>query len=570
MLSEILRLYDTQPAAYWTTALLATCAMFGWIAWVSTPRGQAWSTRAQALGTGLMLLVVIFAWRWPPLFGSQEFNPDESQLIAGALTLKQDPVFWRSVDGTTSGPLNFYALLPVHALGVPLDYFTARLSGLLMVWGAFWALYALLRHEFSAGATLIGLAPGWTMIAVVTDRDFIHYSSEHFSVLLVAVSAWLLWRAHCLRLPGQPFARLPWLSAGLLMGMLPWAKLQSSPLAATLAAWGTYLALTASDLPWWVRVREVAVLAAAALATSVFFFASILGYGLWEHFYTCYIENNLIYASTDFTIQDSVRKLEMLSSITHSVHALAVAPLMALGIGVISWFLRPRWPNTLLWPGLAFVAVALATAIAPRQGFQHYLLYVIPVLAWLGAVAYAEVMRVLDHPSKRVAWSIAFVLLGTGSLIANRTRLTDFPPLGMLQQSWEEPFSPQGKLIRAHKRPGDAIAVWGWDCQVYVEARLPHATREAHSTRQLWDSPQRETYYRPRYMADLKANRPAFFVDATGGDAFFFYDRPRWQHETFPELRAYIAEHYVLMEDFVRSRVYLRKDRYREYYGEVP
>ena len=61
-------------------------------------------TFAERLLEDLFLL----AWRWPFLLQASEYNPDESQLLAGALTLTRDPVFWRSVDGTTSGPLNFY------------------------------------------------------------------------------------------------------------------------------------------------------------------------------------------------------------------------------------------------------------------------------------------------------------------------------------------------------------------------------------------------------------------------------------------------------------------------------
>lgn len=570
MFSDILLLFDTHPAAYWTIAGLGSAVMAGWTAFSFSHRGKKMSPRSHAIVTGVVLFLSLLAWRWPPLFGNHEFNPDESQLLAGALTLKQDPVFWRSVDGTTSGPLNFYALLPLHAFGLPLDYFVARLSGLLMIWGTLWGLYALLRCEFDPGLVLTGLGPGWAMAAAMTDWDFIHYSSEHLSILLIALSSWLLWRSHRRRNTGLPFDRMSWISAGLLMGMLPWAKLQSAPLAATLAVWGTCLALAARDLPWLVRLREVAVLAAAALATSVFFFGSILGHDLWEHFYKCYIENNLIYASSDFTLKDSVLKLEMLCAITHSFHSLVVGPAAALLVWIASGLVRPRWPNTLFWPLLALLAVSIMAVITPRQGFQHYLLYVIPPLAALGALLFAEVARFLHDSKKCVVWGVAFTLLGVGSLFANRVRIPQIAPVGQMAQSWNEPFSPPSKLIRSYKRAGDSIAVWGWDCQVYVEARLPQATREAHSTRQLWASSQRDDYYRPRYMADLKESRPAFFVDATGRYAFFFDDRSRWQHETFLELREYIAAHYVLTEDFGRSRVYIRNDRYHEYHGENP
>ncbi|MEZ4905561.1 MAG: hypothetical protein R2822_29255 [Spirosomataceae bacterium] len=55
-------------------------------------------------------LLVIFM-RLPILVFNQEINPDESQMIAHALTLKQFPVYWQSVDGTTIGPLDNYLLV---------------------------------------------------------------------------------------------------------------------------------------------------------------------------------------------------------------------------------------------------------------------------------------------------------------------------------------------------------------------------------------------------------------------------------------------------------------------------
>lgn len=94
-----------------------------------------------------------------------------------------------------------------------------------------------------------------------------------------------------------------------------------------------------------------------------------------------------------------------------------------------------------------------------------------------------------------------------------------------------------------------------------METGLPHATREAHSTRQRWDSPQRDNYYRPGYFQDLTARTPTFFVDAVGLKAFFFHDRDHSAHETFPDLRDYVAANYVMLEDFEHLRLFIRKDR---------
>src|SRR5215207_2009845 len=66
--------------------------------------GPAEVPRRTNWGDALVIFLFLLAWRWPFLLVAGEFNPDESQLIAGAITLAHDPVFWRSVDGTTSGP----------------------------------------------------------------------------------------------------------------------------------------------------------------------------------------------------------------------------------------------------------------------------------------------------------------------------------------------------------------------------------------------------------------------------------------------------------------------------------
>jgi hypothetical protein len=132
---------------------------------------------------------------------------------------------------------------------------------------------------------------------------------------------------------------------------------------------------------------------------------------------------------------------------------------------------------------------------------------------------------------------------------------------GQFYESWRQPHGEAGKLIRSHRQPGDRLAVWGWHNQIYVETALPQATRESHSTRQLWESSQRDTYYRPRYMEDLNRNEPAFFVDAVGPGAFYFNDRDEFGHELFEELRSYIAAHYTLINDFGKLRVFFRNDR---------
>src|SRR5262249_47968964 len=87
-------------------------------------------------GWGLLVFLLLFAGRWPGFFRTREYNLDESHLLAGAMTLRHDFLFWRSVDGGTGGPLDFYALMPAGWLLGSDNYVSARLTALLLLAGA--------------------------------------------------------------------------------------------------------------------------------------------------------------------------------------------------------------------------------------------------------------------------------------------------------------------------------------------------------------------------------------------------------------------------------------------------
>ena len=161
MLKSLFQWLDLHPGSYWVLATMATLMLVARLGLTlgreareppAPPRGPDWRD-------AVVLFLFILAWRWPFLLVAYEYNPDESQLIAGAMTLVRDPVFWRAVDGHTAGPLDFYALLPLHALGVPLDYFNIRLTGLLLTWLTLFLAQRLFRTFAPPLAAQLAILP---------------------------------------------------------------------------------------------------------------------------------------------------------------------------------------------------------------------------------------------------------------------------------------------------------------------------------------------------------------------------------------------------------------------------
>jgi hypothetical protein len=122
------------------------------------------------------------------------------------------------------------------------------------------------------------------------------------------------------------------------------------------------------------------------------------------------------------------------------------------------------------------------------------------------------------------------------------------------------PRTDAAEAIDRLKHPGDSLAIWGWRPELYVDTQLPQATREAHTDGQLHVGPQRE-YFRARFLADLRASQPAFFVDAIGEGDFIHRDLVHEGHESFLELDAYVRQNYVLATGAEPIRVYVQRAR---------
>src|SRR5437764_13920847 len=133
MLFNLLSWLDASPAHYW----LVACLTFGFavvlaLMAVCFPRTQGWWQHPIIFSVAM--LIVLLAFRWPLIFDNRQYpDPDESQFIAGALTLRHDPVFWLSVHGTTHGPLVQWPLL-LASFVRRLDFTTARTISTLLVW----------------------------------------------------------------------------------------------------------------------------------------------------------------------------------------------------------------------------------------------------------------------------------------------------------------------------------------------------------------------------------------------------------------------------------------------------
>ncbi len=557
MLKQIFNYLDHHPHAYWLMAATTVPVVVFWILDGLRRDRRPAPSRSIAIGwTVCTVLFCLLAWRWPYLLSATEYNPDESQFIAGAITLTHDPVFWRSVDGTTSGPLNFYALLPLHWAGLPLDYFSARLTSLLLIGVALVFSYASLRTRYDRTSARLGILPAIAFFSLVHEWDFVHYSSEYVSLALVAASVYFLLRSQA----ATRYSRLCLIAGGMIAGLLPWAKLQATPIAGVLVIWGCGLCLRASQ-PISARRRAVALLAGTAAAPTVLAMAALFASNQWGTFERGYLLQNFYYVAAARPLWESIGAL-----IRASTETLLLPVFFFTEFILISWCLlmhlrRRTRPDALFMLGLLATITATVCVAVPRRGFLHYALFLtVPLLLW-GSAAFAEIWRTMPVLPSRRRFAGVLTLL---ALIAScGLRINQGLPdmMGQFSDHWRHPRSAAGNIIHAFARPGDRLTVWGWLPRLYVESALPQGTRIGYSYLSMMPSPLRD-YHRDEFMRDLRSNQPTFFVDAVGPESYYFLERAVYAHETFPELDEYIRKHYLLIADLGYARTYYRRDAF--------
>jgi hypothetical protein len=504
------------------------------------------------------VVLVLLAWRWPYLCAQHELSPDESQQIAGAITLLRDPVFWRSVDGHTAGPVNFYLLTIPHLLGGSVGYTSTRAIGLLLVAITLFSAYRLSLHaKFGEATARLGILPALLFFALAVHWDYVHFSTEHVPIALLSASCWLLAEAAKARRAGAANGYA--FAAGLLAGLAPWAKLQVVPAVAAIAVCSLGTAY------WAKRYFRFAAFATGTVLPTVGFVALAAGTDQLHVLWQSYISNNAGYVQQGggwwLTVQQFAQVLQddpgYPAFFCYSVVSACVATLLWLCWDRRSWGVP-----------LACMAcsIALFIIIVPGRAFPHYLLLSIVPLTALSAMVLEQLSR--DPLRSSLLWCLISAAL-VPTLWFLGCRLKEPRPY-RLENLASPRAGPQHEVVAEVRRfaaAGDTLGMWGWYPEYYVTAKLPQATRDAHTQRLIEDSPNRRDNL-DRYLTDLKRSQPAVFIDAVGPNSFGYQDRGRYAHETVPELRKWIRENYRLIRDVGIARIYVRTDRLPHGYAQ--
>lgn len=552
--------FDAHPSLYGWFVCAAVALAVGPILLACLQPDPASATRSD-WRWGAVILTVLTAGRWPSWFYTRGLNPDESHLITGAFTLRHDPMFWRSVDGASAGPLDFFALWPVGWLHGADDYFSARVTACLLLALALLFAHQTLALVFGRLVARVGTFSTVCFTAFTLSPNFAHYSSELAALPPLAAAVLLAVRRF--------FNHADWrwnLLGGALLGAVPFAKLQAAPPALFVGlAWiAGEIVLARSRRETSALPRRLAALVGSALAPSLLVAVALSATGQWTHAYIPYLAHNLHYVGTE--ILSFSANLQTMFSFSAQEGGLLL-PWLFGGLLCLAGALllrRAAAPCTLAFVGFVALLFFLSvfSVLLPGRPFLHYcqLLVVPSALLFGSAFGLATAPAPAGESARRPrALLCAGLVVSSGFLLAVRVPAST-PHVGQLAFWRDHPQERLAAALAQLSAPDEAIAIWGWANHLYVEARRREATRSIQSEPLILDSPHLD-YYRRRYLDDLRTSRPPVFLDASAPGGFLF-TTPEFRHEViFPELAAHVRSHYTLIAEAQGHRIYLRNDR---------
>jgi hypothetical protein len=528
----------------------------------------------------LVLALGLVFFRLPSVTVWTTFIEDEAAFISGAFALSYDPVFWDSVQSTSSGPLNYYFLLLARLMGLPLDFFGARLFTAIVFCGLVALHYVLVRQLFGDSLARLGTMPVWALLTFLSASDILGYQSEVVPIVLFQLTTFFLlcwwtgpmdsWRA--------------WSSlalSGFFLGCLPWAKFQAVPAGLSVA----FLVMAVIALRNLVTGKRIALgnllvlLAAGLLPTAlVFFYAYCLN--VWNDMWISYIYWNFSFAS------QRISQFSFLQRTLNFFEAVFWAPYMRefswwwLGTVLVVCLLKPRavlaglgkgvpFPALLAGVTLVFLAFSIILAGTIQKAcFGHYLLFLFFPLAMLqsylfgliGTPAASEVAthRITRRYARRRMLVQALVILSVIHMGWSRWNTSE--PYLMHAASYGASTPPFHLVndVLVYSKPDDAILVWGWQPRLYVMSQRRQGS-PYQMTQQEFESYETE-YFIDKMVTKVRCNRPAVIIDEVSPASCGYKRRDLHGHEAIPALADFIKKEYSLIRDRFDGRVYVRND----------
>jgi hypothetical protein len=498
-----------------------------------------------------------------PLGISGAQNPDEALWIAMAKTLAHDPRYWVSVDGGTGGPLVPFSLHSLKLVSLPIDFGSLKImTGIIMAVSTCFLFFAF-AAQFGHALGRVMILPLVVAVAVMKNPEMTAYNSEHLVLFLLSLALFFLVR---IINNGQGRYYLNLIALGFLLGSVPFAKLQGTPVALLVGLFACVIVYQKTSK------KSLTVLIASALSPTILVVLVVLSYSGLNDFWISYISANVLY-TTQGEVSGFAAKMTLLNHLINEPRELSYFIRYSMTIILLGLFLVISFRKELSWEGIiaisfsiSLVCVSVYCVVAPGRSFTHYILLLfIPLSVLFGQV----VRSVCDIVVKRFRLEnnkllvaklfVVFLFLLATVFYHFQSQFSYHPDLAP-RPATHYGYASQPELVAGlnqHFFEGAKMVAWGWGTELYVETNFLMGTRYGNTAGIIEPGPL-QFFYEERFLKDIEKNKPVLFVDVVAPGFFRYSDRSLYGFENFLRVKNYIDRNYSFDSEMMGVRIFKR------------
>lgn len=494
---------------------------------------------------------------------NESLNSDEAiNLSAGLSLLFDDPVLWRSVDFSTLGPFHTISFIIPSFFGFDIDYSNSRIV---------WLIYLLLSYYFifKAGRKLWGgkvsqicfLYPG-LFFAFGNLQSLSHFYNEASSIFILSIAIYIL----VLKYTEGTKKYLDFIFF-FLIGISPFFKLQSVPIAALLAGFYYFCDIKRFSFSF----QRVLIFAFFSILPTFLLLVYLLFFGQLNNFYNFYLFTNLNYGSSGSIlgkVYDTffVRSLNEFL-ISYFLKTIFVCSTILLSLVVFRFKSNPIYFFVL---GLCWISIY---AIAkPGYSYSHYFSYLILAFPMLLGFVFSELLKLKS--SIPLLRNFVFTIYLFFTLALTFYSLKDLYFVGTFNnvvnqvsnfKSNKVPKTVLGEELLNLKSKFSAspkMVSFDWYPEIHVETNIRQATH-VNVPERLFGYQVADTsvvnFSRRVFLEDLIKNRPEIVLIPLNSNKSYF-DFTYKSFDRIPKIKEFIDVNYVKYKSVENVEILLNKD----------
>lgn len=501
----------------------------------------------------LILFTLILGRANSSLLGYEFLNTDEFVIGAKALRLVQNNYNLYEFDGDTSGLLNAIFLTWPNIFNIDITYLSIRLSAILSITIILFFTYKLIHQNLGKKLSFIIFMPLLLFFSFTKDPDFLHYTNELITTLLIVISLYLIFKEKKITKPDKAFF------ISFTLGSVLFAKMQFFPVAAIIV--------------FVLILRQFFVI--KDLKNSIILCVGFLSPAIILSLYYSFNNNliDLFYNVIHYPLSDLIARnveTEKVLADTNSLMAISksnkfktlIDHMLLNSVFHLTYFyfftflifalriqklnLAMRYINFNLILISLSIILTLIIALGTGSVHRHYLIVLLPMIPIFISI-FIKCYQLEKYFLKGIKnYIFVFFAIFTISLIFENSKFYSkkFIHAKFLNNNINF-YSPK-ILDYLSLDKNDKIVVWGWKPEIYLLSNLSPASRDTVNQKQI-DFKSNRDYFRKRFIEDFKKNDPALVMDYVKSKGYMFTVE-KYGANSFSELQNILTEKYKKMD----------------------